>query len=44
LSSPLGFFAGHGVTARRLQTDNAFAYIRKPRPLVDAMRISDHAA
>jgi transposase InsO family protein len=24
----LGFFAGHGITARRLQTDNAFIYIR----------------
>jgi transposase len=23
----LGFFAGHNITARRLQTDNAFAYI-----------------
>jgi transposase len=23
----LGFFAGHGITARRLQTDNAWAYI-----------------
>jgi transposase InsO family protein len=23
----LAFFAGHGITARRLQTDNAFAYV-----------------
>jgi len=27
LQRALGFFAGHGITAKRLQTDNAFTYI-----------------
>ena len=27
----LGFFAGHGITPRRLQTDNAFVYIHNRR-------------
>ena len=36
----LGFFAGHGITARRLQTDNAWTYIhnRGLRELLDRAR------
>jgi transposase InsO family protein len=38
----LGFFAGHGITARRLQTDNAWAYIhnRSLRELLTAHGIA----
>ena len=36
----LAFFAGHGITAQRLQTDNAWAYVRN-RSL--AKLLSDHA-
>jgi transposase len=37
----LDFFAGHGITARRLQTDNAWAYIhnRSLRALLSERRI-----
>ena len=28
----LVFFAGHGITAKRLQTDNAFAYVHNTQP------------